>query len=260
MKAREWIRNLRETGALKPSEVERISRAIADDKRNHEYYLSRATLADIEEKGSVPSIYKLFSLAACLGISYREVLLKFGVDVQEVGQFLPPLEATGAELMPSELTESQPFAELIRHLNKEETVLLEPEGEQLSAVSVSLRQGLDHARFRYAAIGRADDTMGDLIPPGSVIVVDPQQNTLQQFNWKALRERPIYLVRHVEGYSCCWCQEDGNALLLLPHPLSRRGVRRFSFPGQATILGRVVNVWVPFKSAPGTQAAGTKTP
>lgn len=99
-----------------------------------------------------------------------------------------------------------------------------------------------------------------MIPPGSLVVVDRQQNTVQQFAWRTLNERPVYLVRHVEGYSCCWCQEDGDALLLLPHPLSRRGVRRFSFPEEATILGRVVNVWAPFESRPGAQDSGTDTP
>lgn len=128
MKAGDWIRNLRETGSLKPSEVERISRTIADRKGNHEYYLSRATLADLEEKGSVPSIYKLFSLAACLGISYQEVLLRFGVDVQEIGRFLPPSEASSTEFSPPELSELHACANLIGQFNQPETILLEPGG------------------------------------------------------------------------------------------------------------------------------------
>ena len=68
------IKTLREERFLKPSDVERQSRLIADSKNNSDFYISHATLADVEA-GSIPSIFKIFSLAVCFRMSYDEMLL-----------------------------------------------------------------------------------------------------------------------------------------------------------------------------------------
>src|SRR6476661_2092541 len=55
MDSGKWIRELREERFVKSSDIERISRSIADIKGNADFYVSPSTLADIET-GSVPSI------------------------------------------------------------------------------------------------------------------------------------------------------------------------------------------------------------
>jgi hypothetical protein len=80
------IRELREGRFVKSTDIERISRSIANIKGNADFYVSHSTLADIES-GSVPSIHKLFSMAACLKILLNELLLVFGVNSKEVRQF-----------------------------------------------------------------------------------------------------------------------------------------------------------------------------
>jgi transcriptional regulator with XRE-family HTH domain len=81
-----WIRESREERFLRSSDVERISRSITDIKGNTDFYISHSSLADIEN-GSVPSIHKLFSLAACLKISLDDLLLVFGIDSNESRHF-----------------------------------------------------------------------------------------------------------------------------------------------------------------------------
>ena len=80
MDSGKWIRELREERFIKSSDIERVSRSIADTKGNAEFYVSHSTLADIET-GSVPSIHKLFSLVACLKVSLEELLLAFGIEI-----------------------------------------------------------------------------------------------------------------------------------------------------------------------------------
>jgi hypothetical protein len=110
-----------------------------------------------------------------------------------------------------------------------------------------LRAQID-LRFRYAVIGSGDDSMADLLPSRSVVQIDTSQNRVQVSAWRALRERPIYLVWHTEGHTCCWCQVDGRELTMVPHPLSRQTIRRFKMPREATVVGRVTNAWLPFGS------------
>jgi hypothetical protein len=51
-----WIKQQLAERFIKASDVEHLSRSIADAKGNSDYYVSHATLADIAA-GSIPSIY-----------------------------------------------------------------------------------------------------------------------------------------------------------------------------------------------------------
>jgi transcriptional regulator with XRE-family HTH domain len=251
MDSGKWIRELREERFVKSSDIERISRSIADVKGNADFYVSHSTLADVET-GSVPSIHKLFSLAACLKVSLEELLLVFGIDANEVRQFVGQAEP-GARV-PTALEAREPSFRFQLNFdtsfNSHETSLLRLNPQELAALPPALRKRLDPRRYRYAVVGLKDDTMGDLIPPGSLVEVDVMQNAVQVFDWRSMRERPVYLVWHTDGHSCCWCQLEGKELTLLPYPLSRQPVRRFKVPREASVIGRVINAWLPFDQLP----------
>jgi len=65
-----WIKQLLEERFIKASDVERLSRSIAEGKGNSDYYVSHATLADIAA-GSIPSIYKIFSSGGLSEVALR---------------------------------------------------------------------------------------------------------------------------------------------------------------------------------------------
>jgi hypothetical protein len=241
-----WIRKLREERFLKGREIERLSRAIADITGNPDYYVSHASLADIEA-GTVPSIFKLFSLACFLGVSYDELLRIFGVNPREMERFVSSPDPGKTALVPTDSRESaSPFRlRFSSHSTHQDTALLQPKPEDWPELPFGLFK-LDAQRYRYALVGSKDDTMGELIPPGSLVEVDTQQNVAQTFAWRAIRERPIYLVWHAHGYTCCWCQQERGELVMVPHPSSDQPVRHVKTPRDATIIGRVVAAWMSF--------------
>ena len=249
MDSGKWIRELREERFVKSSDVERLSQAIADVKGNADFYVSHSTLADVET-GSVPSIHKLFSLAVCLKVSLEELLLVFGIDSNEVGQFAGPAES-GLSRVEAREPSFRVQPNFDASLNSHETSLLKLNPQELAALPPALRKRFDPRRYRYAVVGLKDETMGDLIPPGSLVEVDIMQNAVLVSDWRSMRERPIYLVWHTDGHSCCWCQMEGKDLTLLPHPLSHQPIRRFKVPREASVIGRVINVWLPFEHLPG---------
>ncbi len=52
---------------------------------------------------------------------------------------------------------------------------------------------------------------------------------------------PVYFVALPDAYACGWCELQGNQLLLIPHILSHvSSIRRFSYPKEAEIVGRVI--------------------
>ncbi len=163
MDSGKWIRELREDRFVKSSDIERVSRSIADIKGNADFYVSHSTLADIET-GSVPSIHKLFSLAACLKISLDELLLGFGIDHSEVRQFAGPLEPGPHRPETSEAREPSFRFQLNfdTRFDSRETSLLKLDAQELAALPPALRKRLDPRRYRYAVVGLKDDTMGDV--------------------------------------------------------------------------------------------------
>jgi transcriptional regulator with XRE-family HTH domain len=254
MEAGKWIRALREEQLIKPSDVERITRTVADAKRNSDFYVPHSTLADIES-GSIPSIHKLFSLAISLKVPLNELLLLFGIDPTEINDFALPSGPDPAQIQyrsASAPAIEAPFRFALNfdtNLATEETTLLRLRPQDAANLPSVLMTKVDPVRYRYAVIGANDDSMGDLLPSKSIVQIDTSQNTVRVFAWRTLRERPIYLIWHTDGHTCCWCQVDGRELILVPHPLSRQPIRRFKMPREANVVGRVTNAWLPFESA-----------
>jgi hypothetical protein len=154
-------------------------------------------------------------------------------------------------LVPTSLRESGAFPFRLTFTSQPvdpETILMPTSPEKWPALPQNLFK-FDTQRYRYALVGSGDDTMGDLIPPGTLVEVDTQQSVPEKIGWRVLRDRPIYLVWHANGYTCCWCQQEHGELVLVPHPLSEQPVRRFKAPRDATVVGRVVAAWIPFARA-----------
>jgi transcriptional regulator with XRE-family HTH domain len=226
-----------------------FARGIAEAKGNPDFYVSHSTLADIEA-GAIPSIHKLFSLSHSLRVPLKELLLPFGIDAEEsTGKATAEKTAAFRErlICPEESIPPQ-----LKHRLEtpfEATTLLKLNPRDLSVLSSSSHYHFDPVRHRYALIGSNDDCMGDLIPHGSLVEVDTNQNQVEIFRWRTARERPIHLVWHDSGYCCCWCQVDGRELTLVPHPLSQRRIRRLKMPYQASVIGRVTNAWLRFQQS-----------
>jgi len=68
------LRTVRERLGLTMREVESASARIADRHGNDEFSVSPSRLSDIETKGLVPSIFRIYSLAIIYHCDVREVL------------------------------------------------------------------------------------------------------------------------------------------------------------------------------------------
>ena len=81
LSAGQQLRIAREQLGLTMREVESASLRIAAKHGNEEYAVSPSRLSDIETKGLLPSIYRLYSLAIIYRRDLREVLAWYGIDV-----------------------------------------------------------------------------------------------------------------------------------------------------------------------------------
>jgi transcriptional regulator with XRE-family HTH domain len=234
-----WIRELRERRMVKTRDIERITQGIAETEGNPDFYISHSTLAGIEA-GSIPTIHKLYSLAVVLRVTLAELLLPFGIDSDALQGF----GVDAAKPEPAFRFQLNFDA----NVTEEETTMLNLRPPDIERLPPPIQTRIDLERYRYALIGSKDDSMVDLIPPRSVVEIDTTQNMVQISEWRTIRERPIYMVWHSLGYSCCWCQVDGRELSVIPHPVSRQPVRRFKMPSEATVIGKVRSAWLPLSS------------
>jgi len=84
--------------------------------------------------------------------------------------------------------------------------------------------------------------MFPIIRPGSIVQIDQNQRKVVQAKWEDEDDRPIYFVELRRGFICSWCEMRDGFLSAVPHPKSKRQVRRFAYPREADIVGRVIGV------------------
>ncbi len=76
------LKRARERLNLRFREVEEASTKIARRRNNDEFIVALSRLADIENKGTIPSIYRLYSLCAIYRLDLPEVLSWYGIPAR----------------------------------------------------------------------------------------------------------------------------------------------------------------------------------
>src|ERR1700690_1969146 len=74
------LRTLREKLGLTMRDIEIASARMAEKYRNEEFSIPPSRLSDIETKNVLPSIFRLYSLAAIYRRDLRQLLAWYGVD------------------------------------------------------------------------------------------------------------------------------------------------------------------------------------
>src|SRR5580698_7261705 len=75
------LKRVRERLRLKFRDVEEASARIAARHGNDEFIVALSRLNDIESKGTMPSVYRLYSLCAIYRLDFGEVLSWYGVPL-----------------------------------------------------------------------------------------------------------------------------------------------------------------------------------
>ena len=78
------LRHLREVLGLTLREVETGSSEIAARHGNQEFFIPFSRLSEIETKGTLPSIYRIYTLAAIYQCDYRTICDWYGVKLDSI--------------------------------------------------------------------------------------------------------------------------------------------------------------------------------
>jgi transcriptional regulator with XRE-family HTH domain len=207
------LREARQRLRLSTRDVERLSRRLAEERKNQEYYISHAWLSEMERGELTPGIFKIHTLSIIYQYRLHEVLAFFGVEIGDIGleQIRLPLPHTHLVGIP----DAPP-----------EIALANMPGVQLEKTDLVSRmfsgfRGLEADLFPqghtgpavYGYVGTKDFTLSPLIRPGSFVQIDSSQRKIESSGWSGIFERPVYFVELREEYACSWCEEREGSLL-----------------------------------------------
>jgi len=242
----EQLKELRNRLGVTTREVEELSRKIAEDCTNEEFYISNAWLSQLENTMSVPSIYKLFSLSVIYRTKFVDLMRIFGVDLDKTAGYQSALPLQKTHLVAFDAPDPDRAitfpVRFDRSFSLEKTSLISRMVEVWGEVPVSLIQKLDVRHCQYGYIGTDDYTMYPLLRPGSFVQIDSQFTRVQPSTWRTEFDRPIYFIELRESYACSWCELHGAILTLVPHPLSACPIRQLAYRDEAEIIGQVTGV------------------
>lgn len=238
------LRALRERLGYTIRDVEAATSRLAEKYKNPEFVIQLSRLSDIETKGIMPSIYRLYALAVVYRHDLRELLRWYGIHLESFAEDTdiaePPrshralgLTSGDALRMPIKM---DPGFDLAKTTNVGRMI------EKWGIVPLTFLQQLADSDYTYGYVGSQDLTMYPLLMPGSFVQVDEGLNRVTTGPWQSEYERPIYFVETRNGFRCSWCGIEGDKLILQPHPLSPHKLEFLRHPQEAEIVGQVVAV------------------
>lgn len=239
------LKRIRERLGLTYRDVEEASARIAEANQDDEFGIALSRLSDIENKGTIPSIYRMYSLCAIYRLDLDELLTWFGLPLARL--------AADARLVKPPRTHSIGFSV------RDETDVMAPLGvdpgidvskteflsrmvQRWGRLPLALLSRVDLRNFTYGLIGSEDWFMYPIIAPGSLVVIDESRHRIATSGWTSEYDRPIYFLEHREGYACAWCVLGENRLVLQPHPASRCEPQFYTYPGDIEVIGQVTEV------------------
>jgi transcriptional regulator with XRE-family HTH domain len=239
------LKRARERLNLRYRDVEEASQVLATRHRNPEHYVALSRLSDIENRGTVPNIYRLYSLCAIYRLSFSEVVSWYGVHLSEIAA-----DAARIPLGPTHLLniESDEDSEALVPVSPEppidprKTSFLSRYIREWGRLPLQMLSGLDIRRQKFGIIGSEDWTMHPILPPGSLVQIDDTRKKIATSGWTHESDRPIYFFEHREGFECSWCSLSEGHLILQPHASSNLPSRQFKYPDEIDVLGQVVGV------------------
>jgi transcriptional regulator with XRE-family HTH domain len=238
------LKHVRERLNLRYRDVEEASLRIAARHKNDEFAIALSRLADIENKGTVPSIYRLYSLCAIYHLDLSEVFEWYGIDFGTIGADAATIDIERTHIIGFETnlnSEVMLPLSLDPGIDLRRTVFLSRTIQRWGKIPLVLLNGFDLKNHRYGFIGTDDWSMYPILQPGSLVLIDESRRKIATSGWTDEYDRPIYFLEHREGYSCGWCSIAGDQLVILPHPASHCEPQIFALD-EVDIIGQVTGV------------------
>ena len=127
-----------------------------------------------------------------------------------------------------------------------------------SNVPLLLMLDVDWERGPLVLIGLEDYMMWPLLPPGTLLQLDPKVRSVAEGAWTEF-ERPIYLIEYHGRFYCCHAQRKRQTLLLISHAESPSPPSTPIPFREARVRGRLTPIFRPLATRASAPGRGTQT-
>ncbi len=238
------LKRAREKLNLRYRDVEEQSQRIAEKRKSDEFAIALSRLADIENRGTVPSIYRLYSLCAIYRLDPAEVLSWYGVHLSEIASDALAGEVSSTHALGFQNVHYGEIAIPVAVdpvVDVKKTSYLSRLIQRWGKLPMLLLDQMDTKAHRYGLIGEDDYSMSPILPPGSLVMIDESKRRIAPGPWRTEQERPIYFLENREGWLCGWCTQSAAGISVQFHPASGQAPQWFT-SGQISVLGQVTGV------------------
>jgi transcriptional regulator with XRE-family HTH domain len=236
----EKLKQVRERLNLTYRDVSQASQVLSARRGSEEFAIALSRLADIENKGTVPTMFRMYTLCVIYRLDFREVLNWYGVpldDLRADAMQIGLLETHAIHFPIGPVTVPESLAE---EVDVNRTVFLSPLIRRWKKLAPNMFGDLDR-RHRYGFIGLEDWSMYPVLHPGSLVLIDQNKRKIVRSGWNSQYDRPIYFLEHRGGYLCGWCACEDDRTLVLPHPASNSQPAIFQ-SARIDVVGQVTGV------------------
>lgn len=239
------LKKVREKLNLRYRDVEQASHEIARRHGSDEYIIALSRLADIENKGTLPTLYRLYSLCAIYRLNPIVVMRWYGLPLHRLQEdtLLAPPRSTNLIAVDLQLSADPSGTEAFQSepLEMQSTHVLPKEAAADGWLARSLL-GLPRPKsIRIGVIGEGDDSMAPVLPPRSIVLIDDTRKRIARSGWRHETERPIYFLETRTGSVCRWCSLQGEEIVAIPHPSSTAMPERFP-TSEVEVVGEIAAV------------------
>ncbi|MDX2266890.1 MAG: hypothetical protein NW208_02215 [Bryobacter sp.] len=235
------LRKVRERLGLRFRDVEEASQKLALRYGNEEFVIGLSRLSEIENRGLLPTIYRLYSLSTIYRLDYVELLSWYGITLGE--------QAADSQMIPLSNTHIVGFRSthedsvkaplsLDPGIDLRQTTYLNRWIETWGPLPLTLFREEDLEKKKIGFLGTQDWSMYPILRPGSLLLLE-EVRKIATSGWKTEWERPIYFLMQRDAYLVGWCSLERDRLVVLPHHSSNLPPRVFLYPGEVDVLGVV---------------------
>ena len=187
------LRRLRERLNLRVRDVEHASQRIAEKYHNDEFTVLINRISEIENRGLVPSVFKLYSLCAIYRLDYQTALEWYGIHLASL-----PSDSTLTEISRTHPIGFQSTSQsdgvlpiaLDPGIDIRRTTYLSRMIQRWGRMPLMFLEGMDLQEHRYAFVGSDDWFMFPLIQPGSFLLIDETRRKIATSGWAGEFDRP----------------------------------------------------------------------
>lgn len=251
------LRRTRERLNLRVRDVEQASLRIAEKYRNDEFAVLINRISEIENRGLVPTVFKLYSLCAIYRLDFQEVLEWYGINLTSLATdsgFAEVARTHAIGFQGSSQGDALLPLSLDPGLDIHRTTYLSRMIQRWGRIPLMFLDGLDLKDHRYAFIGTDDWFMYPLLQPGSFVIIDESRRKIANSGWNNEFDRPIYFLEHRQGWLCGWCNQTERQLILQPHPSSGCVPQIYAYPEEIELVGQVTGVAMRLDQGPRRRA------